>query len=212
MDNPVIIFGAKGQAINALEIFQSNEHLIYCFLDDDIKMHGKEIHNIAVMGATDDDGFLKLVGKKCDAFVAIENTKQRQFISEMLFEKRKVMPVNAIHKMAYVSSLAEIGHGNLVCAGVAISADAKIGSHCVFNINSSIDTNVVIDDFVQIGAGSVINSGTKIDQGVFVGSGVTIIGGITIGKNARIGAGSVVMANVIAGQTVFGVPAVQIKN
>lgn len=212
MENPVIIFGAKGQAITALEIFQSNGNLIYCFLDDEIKLHGKELHDITIMGATDDDGFLKLIGKKCDAFVAIENTKQREFIAQMLLEKRKVMPVNAIHAKSYISTFATIGHGNLISAGASIGADSTIGSFCVVNTNATIDTGVEISDLVQIGAGTVINSGVIIEKGVFIGSGVTIISGITIGKNARIGAGSVVMASVKAGQTVFGVPAVEVKN
>jgi sugar O-acyltransferase (sialic acid O-acetyltransferase NeuD family) len=212
MENPVIIFGAKGQGLTALEIFQSNNNIVYCFLDDEAKLHGKEIHEISVLGSTDDDGFLKLIGKKCDAFVAIENSKQREMLTEMLLEKRKVVPVNAIHAKSYISMYAEIGHGNLISAGASIGADVKLGSHCVVNTNASIDTSVEVADFVQIGAGSVINSGAKIEQGVFIGSGVTVIAGVTIGKNARVGAGSVVMANVKTGQTVFGVPAVEVKN
>ena len=211
MENPVIIFGAKGLGLTALEIFQSNNNLVYCFLDDETKLHGKEVHEVSVMGATDDDGFLKLIGKKCDAFVAIENSKQREMLTEMLQDRRKVVPVNAIHAKAYLSIYAEIGHGNLIAAGASLGADVKLGSHCVVNSNASIDTEVEIADFVQIGAGSVINSGVKIEKGAFIGSGVTVIAGVTIGKNARIGAGSVVMANVKSGQTVFGVPAVEVK-
>ncbi|MBP9927344.1 MAG: acetyltransferase, partial [Cyclobacteriaceae bacterium] len=47
---------------------------------------------------------------------------------------------------------------------------------------------------------------------VFIGSGVTVVAGVTIGKGARVGAGSVVIANVKAGETVFGNPAQKIKN
>jgi sugar O-acyltransferase (sialic acid O-acetyltransferase NeuD family) len=212
MENPIVIFGAKTLGISALEIFKSNDVLVYGFLDDDTKLHGKELEEITILGATDDDGFLKLIGKKCDAFLAIENNKQRQILVEMLIDKRKVMPVNAIHARAYISNYASIGHGNLIHVNTYIGVHSKLGSHCIIHPNVSIDTDVNIADFVTIGAGTVINSSAIIEEGAFVGSGVTVISGVTIGKNARIGAGSVVMSNIKANQTVFGVPAVEVKN
>lgn len=212
MENPIIIFGAKGIGLAALEIFQSNNVLVYGFLDDDAKIHGTEINLISVLGSTDDEGFTKLIGKKCDAFVAIENQKAKESITNFLIETRSVMPVNGIHAKAYVSKLAEIGHGNLVSAGSSIQANVKMGSHNVVNTNAVIDYDCQIGDFVQIGAGTVINPDVVIEDGAFIGSGVTIIAGVTIGKGARVGAGSVVMASVKARQTVFGVPAVEVKN
>jgi len=70
MDNPVIIFGAGGLGRAAMEIFKNNGNLVYCFLDDDQSLHGKEIDDISVMGFTTDDGYLKHIGKKCEAFIA----------------------------------------------------------------------------------------------------------------------------------------------
>lgn len=211
MENPLIIFGAKGLGIAALEIFQSNNVLVYGFLDDDTKLHNQEIGGISILGSTDDEGFTKLIGKKCDAFIATDNAKLRKQISEFLIETRKVMPVNGIHSKAYISKFATIGHGNMVAAGASIQANVKIGSHCIINTNAVLDFDVVLEDLVQIGAGSVINSGVVIEEGAFIGSGVTIISGVTIGKGASVGAGSVVMSSVKARQRVFGVPAVEIK-
>lgn len=212
MENPVVIFGAKGLGVTAQEIFQSNNHLIYCFLDDDETLHGNDLNMISVLGSTDDEGFLKLIGKKCDAFVALENSKAREVVTEMLLNVRKVMPVNAIHNRSYISTYATLGFGNLIAAGASIGANTTLGSHCIVHTNATIDYEVVVDDFVQIGAGSVINSGVKVEKGVFIGSGVVIISGVKIGKNARIGAGSVVMNDIKAGTIVFGVPALEVKN
>ena len=47
----------------------------------------------------------------------------------------------------------------------------------------------------------------EVEDEVFIGSGVTIVSGVKIGKGARVGAGSVVIADVKAGETVFGNPA-----
>jgi sugar O-acyltransferase (sialic acid O-acetyltransferase NeuD family) len=206
MKTPVMIFGAKGMGRVALDIFQSNHVVIYCFLDDDEKLHGTEICDIAVLGSTDDDGFLKYLGKKCTAFVASDDNKYRESLVEML-RSRKVMPVNAVHSHAYVSELAFIGHGNMINAGVVVNSNAKIANHCILSCNATIDFDAELEDFVQIGAGTVINSGVKIGKSAFIGSGVTIVSGVKIGKKARVGAGSVVVADVAAGETVFGNPA-----
>lgn len=208
MDNsPVIIFGAGGLGKAALEIFKSNGVETYCFLDDDKALHDKEINNVLVMGRTDDDGFLKYIGKKCAAFVALDENKYRQGIVKMLKERRKVMPVNAIHPTATISDTAHIAHGNFINAGVIIGTDAKVKNHCIINSRALIDYGAELGDFVQVGAGSVINTGVKVGEQAFIGSGVTVVSGITIGKKARIGAGSVVITDVKSGETVFGNPA-----
>lgn len=207
MEKPIIIFGAKGIAHPALEIFNSHDLVVYGFLDEDKQLHQKEINNIAVLGDPEDDGFLKLIGKKCEAFVAIDDAKYRKSIVKLLNERRKAQPVNALHKLSYISTDAGIGHGNFINAKVTIGAGAEVGNHCIFHTNVTIEHKVEIGDFVQVGAGTVINSDVKIEEGVFLGSGVTVVSGIKIGKNARIGAGSVVISDVEANQTLFGNPA-----
>ncbi len=212
MDKPVIIFGAKGIAKSALEIFESNGIVVYGFLDPDKALHQSEINNIPILGDPGDQGFLKLIGQKCEAFVATDDNDLRRDLVETLVSSRKTMPVNAIHKEAKISTFGEIGHGNFINAGVIIGPGAKIGQHCILNTNTCLEQDVELGDFVQVGAGSTINEGVKIGKNVFIGSGVTIVAGVTIGKNARIGAGSVVIGNVGEDATVFGNPAVSVES
>ncbi|WMJ75662.1 acetyltransferase [Cytophagaceae bacterium ABcell3] len=206
MKNPVMIFGAKGLGKVALDIFQSNNVTIYCFLDDDNELHGKEIGDIAVLGRTDDKGFLQYLGKKCEAFIASDDNQYRETMVSMLRD-RKIMPVNAIHQKAFVSEYAFLGYGNMINAGAVVNSYARISNHCIISCNATVDFDAQLDDFVQIGSGSIINSGVKIGKGAFIGSGVTIVSGVTIGKKARVGAGSVVVSDVKDGETVFGNPA-----
>ena len=212
MENPVIIFGANYLGRAAKEIFESNSIVVYGFLDDDKKLHTKEVDEVVVLGSMDDDGFLKLIGKKCEAFVAVDDNKLRKNVVGMLQEIRHVQPVNAIHSTARISSKAELGHGNFIDTGATIAPGAKIGNHGIIQANSFIGVGASVGDFVQVGAGSLINPNVIVEDEVFIGSGVTIIAGITIGKGARIGAGSVVISPVKAGETVFGNPAQPIKN
>lgn len=211
MEKPVIILGAKGIAHPALEIFNSNQVIVYGFLDEDETLHGSEINTVAVLGHPEDDGYLKLIGKKCEAFVAVDDNKYRQFLVELLNERRKVQPVNAVHERAYISTDASIGHGNFINALVNIGAGAHVGHHCILNTGCIIEHQAVLEDFVQVGAGSVINANVLVKEGAFIGSGATIVSGVTIGKNARVGAGSVVISDVKDGETVFGNPATMIK-
>ena len=211
MEKPVIIFGAKGIAHPALEIFNSNEVMVYGFLEEDESMHGTEINTVSVLGNPEDDGFLKLIGQKAEAFVAVDDMKYRKFLVELLNDRRKVQPINAIHNTAYISTDAVIGHGNFINAKVTIGTAAEIGQHCILHTGAIVDHKAKLGDFVQIGAGSIINAEVTVEEGAFIGSGVTVVSGVMIGKNARVGAGSVVISSVGANETVFGNPAAKIK-
>jgi len=207
MINPVIIFGAGISGKLALDVFSSNDVVVYGFLDDDKALHQKEIGEIMVLGHTEDDGFLKLIGKKCDAFVAVESTKERKYLTEMLKERRHVASANAIHKDASISKYADIGYGNLLASGVRIGSFASIGSGNLIHSNAILEVNSRIGSNVIVGSGSVVGAGAEIADGAFIGPGVTILTGIKIGKSASVGAGSVVLADVAASAKVFGYPA-----
>lgn len=205
--NPVIIFGAGGLGKAALEIFQANEVLLYGFLDDKESLHKTEINDISVMGRTDDHGFLKFIGHKCDAFVAISDRKVRKSLFKMLNDRRKVMPVNAVHPKAVISGNAHISYGLFANAGAVVGSFAKVGIGCILHSNAVVDYEATLGKFVQVGAGSIVSAGAEIGDEVFIGAGAIIAGPVKIGKGARIGAGSVVISHVEDGQTLFGNPA-----
>ncbi len=202
-----MIFGAGGIGLAAYEIFRSHELMIYGFLDDRNELHGKEIDEVLVLGSTDDDGYLKYIGQKCEAFVATDDNKERKSIVKMLNDRRKVMPINAVHKNASLSGSTDISYGNFIDDGSVLGAKSVIGNHNLIHSGVVIEYEAEIGQFVQIGAGSVIGAGSKIEDEVFIGAGVVIVPGITVGKNARIGAGSVVVENVEDNSTLFGNPA-----
>jgi sugar O-acyltransferase (sialic acid O-acetyltransferase NeuD family) len=210
MENPVIILSGGGLGAVALDIFKKNGVIVYGILDDDAKLHGSEIEDVPVLGSTDDDGFLKLIGKKCEAFVATDDNKLKKNLTQMLLDRRHIMPVNAIHESAIFGLGVALGHGNLFSAGVIANAKAVIGNHCVLHSGVVLDREAVINDFVQIGPKSVIGANVTIGEGSFIGSGVIIVPGIKIGKNVRVGAGSVVINDISDKATVFGNPAAKV--
>ena len=124
-----MIFGAGGIGMAAYEIFRSHDLMIYGFLDDRDELHGNEIDEVIVFGNTDDDGYLKYVGQKCEAFVASDDNGERKSIVKMLKDRRKVMPINAIHKNASLSGSTDISHGNFIDDGSVLGAKSVIGNH-----------------------------------------------------------------------------------
>lgn len=211
MQNPVIILGADKLGTAALDIFNSNSVVVYCFLDDSKNLQEQEINNVSVMSNTEDGEFLKLIGKKCDVFVAVEDSAARKGLIKMLKEEYKVVPVNAIHRFSSVSEHAWLGHGNMIAAGAVVNNNSKIGNYTLIQSGAVVDTKAEIGDYVQVGAGAIVNSEVVVEEGAFIGTGAVIVAGVKIGKNARVGAGSVVVADVPAKATVFGNPAAPVK-
>jgi sugar O-acyltransferase (sialic acid O-acetyltransferase NeuD family) len=212
MKKPVIIFGSGSMAMHALEIFKSHQIIVYGFLDDDEKKHGELIDDVSILGAMDDHGFLKLIDKKAEAFVALDELKERKFIIKMLMEERKTMPVNAIHDKAHIAESAIIGHGNFIDAGTIVQSHAKIEQHVQIFANCTIGAETEIGNYVQIGQNASIGDKVSIGEGAYIGANATIISGVKIAKNAKIGPGSVVISNVESGARLFGNPAQNWKN
>lgn len=211
MENPVIILGANYLGRQAKEILESNGNVVYGFLDDNKNLHNTEIDNVTVLGSTDDENLLKLIGKTCDVVIALDENSVRKTLVKMFNKDYKVQPVNVIPQTANIPTSTDMGHGNIIDHGVKFGPGSSLGNHCIIQTNAVIATETRIGNFVQVGSGSIINAGAEIEDEVFIGSGVIVVSGVTIGKGARVGAGSVVIGPVKAGETVFGNPAQKVS-
>lgn len=204
---PVIIFGAGGLGLVALDIFKSNGVIVYGFLDDDPATHGTEVAEVPVLGSTQDDGYLKLIGQKCDAFVATDDRALRKSLTEMLHERRHVMPAVAVHASASIAPSAALSYGTLVGPGAIVNSGVKLGAHSLIHAGAVLDYGATLGEFCQVGARALVGSGCTLEAGAFVGAGAVLVSGLTAGKDSRVGAGSVVVEPVKAKATVFGNPA-----
>jgi len=206
MKDPIIILGAGGLGKAALNIFKSNGVLVFGFLDDELDS-GNDINDVPVLGRLDDEDFLNEIGKKCEAFVAIEDASLQSEMIDLLIKKYKKIPVNAIHSSVSLPELINMGHGNFLDAGVVIGANVKLGSHCFIHASAVLDYGSQINDYVKVGPGSVVSSVASLGKKAFLGSGAVIASGVKVGENAVIGPGAVVVKEVEPGQTVYGNPA-----
>jgi bifunctional UDP-N-acetylglucosamine pyrophosphorylase/glucosamine-1-phosphate N-acetyltransferase len=124
---------------------------------------------------------------------------------------------------------ATVGTNSLLRGGTELMLGSRIGNLAEIK-NSTIGTGSQVSHFsyvgdarigenVNIGAGTITcnydgieKHPTVIEDDAQIGSSTMLIAPVTIGKAARTGAGSVVRTDVVAGDTVAGVPAKSIKS
>jgi len=131
------------------------------------------------------------------------------------YTKAGCLPQSIVSKYARIANSSEVGAGSVLCPGVIIMPNVKIGSSFHANINSYVAHDSVIGNFVTFSPGVMCNGNVIIEDNVFVGAGAIIKNGtgnnpIVIGKNSVIGMGAVVTKNVNPGETVVGIPAKKI--
>ena len=122
-----------------------------------------------------------------------------------------------------------IGAGTRIGPFVEIQRGAVVGGNCKIQSHTFICDGVKIEDEVFVGHGVLfVNDKTPrattetgrlqtqkdwqllptiVERRATLGSGVVVLGGIRIGAGALVGAGAVVTRDVLAGETVAGVPA-----
>lgn len=174
------------------------------FLDDSEEIQSKNIDKYSVIGKVDD------IVNHPNAFAVccVANTVVRK----MLASKVKSNPfATLVDPAAVVSPRVEIGEGSVICAGVVITVDIKIGKHNIIDVNSTVGHDAVLEDFVTLYPSVNVSGNTLIKSGVELGTGTQVIQGFTIGENTIVGAGAVVNRDLPCNCTAVGVPAKVIK-
>lgn len=115
-------------------------------------------------------------------------------------------PFSAVHPSATFGACVVVGEGAVVCAGVAVSTNVRLGRHVHVNPNATIGHDAALGDFVSVNPAAVISGDVTIGEGTLVGASATILQGLRVGEAAVIGAGSVVTRDVPDAVVVKGVP------
>lgn len=140
---------------------------------------------------------------------AIGSAKRRRWIEEL--EKKNYKFTTIVHPSVSLWKGVEIGMGCIISKGAVLTCDIKIGRHTIININSNINHDCVLEDFVTIGPGSHIGGNVRIGKESWIGIGTTVIHNIRIGKGCFIAAGSVVVKDIPDFTLAMGVPAKPVR-
>lgn len=112
-----------------------------------------------------------------------------------------------VHPSVILGHNVQLGCGVVLCPGVVLTCDVRVGDFAMINCLSSAGHDVQIGKWATISAHCDMTGGTELGEKAFMGSGARILPGKKVGPRALVGAGSVVLGNVPADGKVFGNPA-----
>ena len=110
----------------------------------------------------------------------------------------------------------ESRQGVVVCAGVSLTNNIRVGDFTVFNRNATIGHDVVVDEFVNVAPGACISGNVHIGARCWIGTGAVVNQGtaaakLFIGADTIVGAGSLVVEACEPDAVYVGIPAKRIK-
>ncbi|GAA3323919.1 acetyltransferase [Paeniglutamicibacter sulfureus] len=148
-----------------------------------------------------------LAQKTAGNFVlGIGDPKVKRGVAERL-ENAGWHPMTVVHPSAVVGSVRAIGAGAIICGGVQLSTNTRLGRHVHLNPNSTIGHDTVLEDFVSVNPGAIVSGDVLVQSRTLIGAGAIILQQLSIGEDALVGAGACVTRSVAADTVVIGVPA-----
>jgi sugar O-acyltransferase (sialic acid O-acetyltransferase NeuD family) len=123
------------------------------------------------------------------------------------FEGAGWTPATLVHPAAVVGSKSVIEKGAVVCGGVQLSTNTRLGRYVHVNPGAIIGHDSTVEDFVSINPGAIVSGEVHIRPGALIGAGAVILQGLEIGAGAVIGANGCLTRNADEGTVLKGVPA-----
>jgi sugar O-acyltransferase (sialic acid O-acetyltransferase NeuD family) len=177
------------------------------FLDDDASKHGLKRHDLPVLGSLD---WLTERSRTVATVIGLGNPAPKRRVVERLRAHSAGFP-SIVHPNAVVGRYVALGEGCIVCPGVILTTDIRVGHFVTFNFDLTVGHDATIDDFVTLAPGVHISGYVKVREGADLGAGAVTIPSVEIGAWSVVGAGAAVTQDVPANCTAVGVPARVIK-
>lgn len=123
------------------------------------------------------------------------------------FDRAGWRAATLVHPSASVGSAVSLGEGVVVCGGVQLSTNTRLGRHVHLNPGVIVGHDSELAEFVSVNPGAVVSGEASIHEGVLIGAGAVVLQGLVVGRGAVIGAAACVTRSVPDRVTVVGVPA-----
>ncbi len=211
MRRDILILGAGGLAREmamVLEHVNAREHRwnFLGFVGATPEETGRDLGAGRVLG---DDAWLLASDVSADLVVGVGYPSIRsKILSRCLAQGSRFEYPNLVHPSSTLDfRRVELGRGNVITAGVAMTCDITIGDFNLFNLNATVGHDCVIGSYNVLNPGVNLSGYVRVGDRVLLATGCQVLERLSVGSDAILGAGAVVRADVEPGQTVVGVPA-----
>lgn len=157
-----------------------------------------------VLGPTD---VMRSIDSSAQYVIGVGATRTRRAIDQRLSEMGFRAAPAFIHQSAWLGIDVQLADGAIVCAGVKITTNVRIGRHAHVNLGCTVGHDTYIGDFVTIAPLCGISGNVRINDGAELGTGVSVIPHVSIDEGCMIGAGAVVARDVQNDVVAVGMPA-----
>ena len=208
MEQRVVVIGAGGMGREAAAWVADAlpDAQLVGFLDADPALHGTEVAGSPVLGGEDwlEDHL------DVEVVLGIGAPLVRAAVVARL-DAAGVRLVTVVHPSVTVGPRVTVEEGAVVCPGVLLTCDVRIGRTAIVNYGAMVGHDGDIGDGAFIAPGVHLPGNVRVGEQADIGIGASVIQGVTIGARAVVGAGAAVIRDVAPDTTVVGVPAAPLR-
>lgn len=202
----MLILGARGHAIELLQVLEDIGEDELCFYDDvSLDAPAFLFGRYPVLRAPT-DAMLHL-SHDPRAVLGIGGGKLRERLAGRVREWGGQLHTVIAASARVGRHSVVLGDGLNVMDGVLISNEVSIGEGSLINARATLHHNVMVGEYCEISPGAQLLGHVQVGNYSQVGAGAVVLPRVIIGRGAMVGAGAVVNRHVADHEIVAGVPA-----
>lgn len=204
---PVVVLGASGHAREILDVLEAlnaegARYVILGFVAPDGGDHSAlHARGYEVLGSDE------ILGDIDAAYVIGIGSPDARRRLDRVAGGHGLVPVTLVHPAATVAARMQMAPGVVIAAGAQVSSGARLGRHTHVGLNATVGHDCVLGDYVTVNAQAALSGDVTVESGATIGTNSAVIQGRRVARDSLVGAGAVIVHDVPAAVTAFGVPA-----